>query len=87
MNIWNIGVKRKIPIAFKKNVNIDLNINITPNIGLVFTASQATIINPANNVEHYNRHNSVSGINYAVNSEIQFLIKDHFLFAINLNYI
>jgi len=87
MNIWNIGVKRKIPIAFKKNENIDLNINITPNIGLVFTASQASIINPANNVEHYNRHNSVSGINYAVNSEIQFLIKDHFLFAINLNYI
>lgn len=86
MNIWNVGVKRKIPIGFKGKENIDLNYTVTPNVGLVFTASQASIKNPANNIEHYNRHNSISGLNYAINSEIQLVFKKHFQFAINLNY-
>ena len=86
MNIWNIGIERKFSIGFKENENLDLNIGISPNAGLVFTASQGSIINPEFKWEHYNQGNALSGVNYAINSDLQLLIKKHFQIRINFNY-
>lgn len=74
MNIKNIGFK-KIVLAFKTNENIDLNFTLDPNVGLVFTASQVSIRNPKNKWGHYNQGISISGVNYALNSVLQLLIR------------
>lgn len=86
MNIWNIGLERKIQLGFKENQNLNLHLGFTPNVGLVFTASQGSILNPDLIWEHYNQGNALSGVNYALNTDIQLLIKEHFQIRINLNY-
>ena len=86
MNIWNVGVERKIRLGFKNSPNINLDLGLRPNIGLVFTASQGSIRNPNNIFEHYNQGNSLSGFNYSFNTDIQLVFKEHFLLSFNLNY-
>jgi len=86
MNIWNLGVRRNFNIGFKENENLDLSYAVTPNVGLVFTASQGSILNPEGIWEHYNQGNAISGYNYAVNNELEVTIKKHLLFKLNLNY-
>ena len=86
MNIWNFGIERKFHIGFKDNEHLDLFYGLTPNVGLVFTASQGSIKNPSNIFEHYNQGNGLSGFNYSLQSDIQLLFKKHYQLRINLNY-
>jgi len=86
INIWNIGVKRKIRMDIKKWNAVRFELGMMPNLGLVYTASQGEIKNPTGQYEHYDPGNSLAGFNYALEAALALIIKEHWQIQINLNY-
>lgn len=86
INIWNIGVQRKIRLEAKKWEAIYFEVGLKPHVGLVYTASQGEIKNPNDQYEHYDPGNSLAGFNYAFETTFTMVIKKHWLIKINSNY-
>jgi len=86
INIWNFGIGRKFKVKLGKQEKHFLFVNIKPNIGIILTASQGSIINPDNVIENYDQGNSFSGVNYAITNELKLTLFRHLDIGINFNY-
>lgn len=86
INPINLGIRRRINFSKNKTINSNLEFGILPNIGILYTATQAKIINPNNEIEVYNLGNKLAGYNYGIEVDFRFYIKSHWMIGFNFNY-
>ena len=84
LNFWGIGVKRKINLIKRDNLTMD--IGLMPNIGGVFTATQAQIYNPNGDLAYYDPGNGFSGVVLAGESSLNTVFKSHWVVSGNFNF-
>ena len=86
INIWNVGVLRRIKLSKDDSKLLNFEFGFMPNIGLVSTATQAVIYNPDGEIERYNPGNKLAGFNYGLEIVLRAYIKKHYFFGANFNY-
>ena len=86
INIWSLGITRSFNFTIPKLNNVSFELGLTPNIGLVGTASQAVLINPNRVEERYDPENSLAGYSIAGDFSFVSIIRNHYLVTLNFNY-
>lgn len=86
INIWNIGVLRRIKFSKDDSKKLNFEFGFMPNIGLVSTATQAVLYNPDGEIERYNPGNKLAGYNYGLEIVLRTYIRKHYFIGLNFNY-
>lgn len=86
INPLNIGIRRRISLLNKKTSKHQLEFGISSNVGIIYTATQAKIKNPDNEIEVYNLGNKLAGYNYGIESDLRLYIKGRWMVGLNFNY-
>ena len=81
LNFWSVGVKRNISLLEKDNLGI--HVGLMPNIGSVFTATQAQIYTPAGDLAYYDPGNKISGFMIGGEVSLNTVLYKHWVLAGN----
>jgi len=82
INIWKLGVARKWQVAN----NWKPYLLISPQIGVVFSATQAEILSQYNDYESYDPGNTLVGMNYSLGAEIGLRVFKNINLYLNATY-
>ncbi len=82
INIWKLGITRK----WKRQNNWKPYLLISPQIGVVFSATQAEILSQYNDYEKYDPGNTLVGLNYSLSTEFGMRIFKNIDLFLNVTY-
>ncbi|MEL6256144.1 MAG: hypothetical protein AAFR87_29335 [Bacteroidota bacterium] len=86
LNTYNLGLKRNFWISTDSTRNLQWALSVMPQVGAVFTGTQAGVYNSQRVYEHYDPGNIIAGYNYALDFASSWIFLNHLELAVNLNY-